>query len=100
MDRPAFAFLVDLHARLDGRRYAPHEVLDAVAYLTSAADPDRAERLRPRAGEPAPLVERLAVWALHRVEDDVVVTAHALLAGELEHAVAPVAPPVRELVPC
>ena len=51
----------------------------AVTVLTAAADPARADRLRPREGEPGPLVGRLAVWALHRVDDDVVAVARLAL---------------------
>ena len=75
----AFPFLTELSARLRDRTTAPPEVLDAVALLTATADPDRALRLRPRSGEPAALVERLAVWALHRVDAGTVLLAHEVL---------------------
>lgn len=76
---PAFPFLAELARRLDGRPTAPAEVLAAVALLTATADPERADRLRPGAAEPAALVERLAVWALHRVDAGTARLAHELL---------------------
>lgn len=51
----------------------------AVTALTTAADPRRADRLAVRPGEPGPLVERLAVWALRRADDDAMHAAHQLL---------------------
>lgn len=58
---------------------------EAVTALTTSADPARADRLAVRAGEPAPLVERLAVWALHHATDEAVVTAATILDGDHEH---------------
>lgn len=66
------------------RRLAPGTPVDeptrrAVSLLTAAADPPRADRLAVRPGEPAVLVQRLAVWALRRVPDDAVASAAAIL---------------------
>lgn len=76
---PAFPFMTQLSRQLKARSTASTEVLQAVGLLTATADPARAERLRPRAGEPPALIERLAVWALHRVDADTIVLAHQLL---------------------
>lgn len=92
---PAFGFLAELARRLDGQPTAPADALAAVALLTATADPSRADRLHPGAGEPAALVERLAVWALHRVDADTVVLAHHLLTAD-----AALAPLARPSVPC
>ena len=51
----------------------------AVTALTTAADPARADRLAVRPGEPAPLVERLTVWALRRTDAETMQAAHQLL---------------------
>lgn len=79
MDRTAYPFLSEIHRRTDGRPVAPKEVRDAVRVLTAAADPARADRLAPRPSEPASLVARLAVWALHQVGPDVIAAADAVL---------------------
>lgn len=79
MDTTAFPLLSEIHRRLDGRDTAPAEVRDAVALLTAVADPERAARLRPGPGEPAVLVERLAVWALRQVGPQAVAAADAVL---------------------
>lgn len=77
-----FRLLALLDHRCLGRRFAPPEVLEAVAVLTAAADPARAERLRPRPGEPPALIARLAVWALRQVDDRTARAAlEALLGG-------------------
>ncbi len=59
----------------------------AVSLLTAVADPDRARRLAVRPGEPTVLVERLAVWALRRVDDETVTAAADLLAASPPHEV-------------
>ena len=91
---PAFPFLAELSAGLRDRPTAPPEALAAVTLLTASADPRRADRLRPGAGEPAALVERLAVWALHRVDAGTVLLAHELLLegaqADMDAATAPV----------
>lgn len=80
----------DLLGRIVGR-LADGEVDDAtrraVSRLTAVADPDRAPRLAVRPGEPAVLVERLAVWALRRVDDETVTAAADLLAASPPHEV-------------
>lgn len=74
----------DLLDRIVGR-LRQGEVDDAtrrtVSLLAAVADPDRARRLAVGAGEPAALVERLAVWALRRVDDETVTVAADLLAS-------------------
>lgn len=82
MPDEAFPFLTDLSRRVEGHRFAPLEVIDAVAALTAAVAPDRADGLRPRACEPPALVQRLAVWALRQADSDAVRKAHAVLRGE------------------
>ncbi len=79
LDHPRFALAAAVARRLAGRRVADPLTLQAVAVLTASADPARAERLRPRANEPAPLVERLMVWALPLADDDAVRRAAAVL---------------------
>lgn len=59
-----------------------------VSQLTAVADPDRAWRLAVRPGEPPVLVERLAVWALRRVDDEAVTEAADLLAASPPHEAA------------
>ncbi len=59
----------------------------AVSLLTAVASPDRARRLAVLPGEPAVLVERLAVWALRRVDDETVTVAADLLAAAPPRAV-------------
>lgn len=81
MPDEAFPFLTDLSRRIEGCRFAPLEVIDAVAVLTSAVAPDRADRLRPRPCEPPALVQRLAVWALRQADSDTVRQAHQVLRG-------------------
>lgn len=66
----------------------PEAVRRSVAVLTAAADPAHADRLRPRAGEPAVLVMRLASWALHRVDDAVVAAAARQLDADASTAYA------------
>lgn len=98
MDRSAFPFLAEIHRRTDGRSVAPKEVRDAVQVLTAAADPARADRLAPQAGEPASLVARLAVWALRQVGPEVIATADAVLrcaSPSIGHAAADPVQPLR-----
>ncbi|HUG86665.1 MAG TPA: hypothetical protein VMM13_19000 [Euzebya sp.] len=94
---PAFRFLSQLSSQLDGRSSAPDDVLRAVGLLTATADPGRAARLRPRAGEPPALIQRLAVWALHRVDSDTIVLAHRLLQPPAPVVALPAAD---QAVPC
>lgn len=74
----------DLLDRIVGR-LRDGEVDDAtrrtVSLLTAVTNPDRAPRLAVRPGEPAVMVERLAVWALRRVDDETVAAAADLLAA-------------------
>lgn len=84
---PAFPFLADLTSRLDGRATATPDVLEAVALLTATADPRRADRLRPRPGEPAALVLRLAIWALRQVDAGTVLLAHSMLQQDSDQRV-------------
>jgi hypothetical protein len=79
LDRPRFALLAGIATRLAAAPSVDGSVLDAVAVLTADADPERAARLAPGPGEPPALVERLAVWALHRASDEAVATAGAVL---------------------
>lgn len=88
LDRPRFTLASAVARRLAGRRTADPLTLEVVAVLTAAADPARADRLRPRANEPAPLVERLMTWALHRADDDAVARAIAML-DDGPHLTAP-----------
>ena len=80
LDTPAFALLDRLV-----RRMAAEGVDDrtrrAVDLLTTAADPDRAERFAIRPAEAPALVERLTVWALRRVDDAAVTLAADVLDG-------------------
>ncbi|MEE8600845.1 hypothetical protein [Euzebya tangerina] len=75
----AFTLIGRIHALTDGQRVASPGLREAVAVLTAAAEPDRAERLHPRSGEPPALVARLAVWAARRVDDTTVLRASAIL---------------------
>ena len=73
----------------------------AVTALTTAADPARADRLAVRPGEPAPLVERLAVWALRRADAEAMRAAHQLLDGTSQDPVdTPAGRGVEAPVPC
>lgn len=81
LDTRHFALLDDLVRRMAAHDGPDERTRAAVDVLTAAADPDRADRLAIRAGEPAPLVERLAVWALLRAPEDAVTAAAAVLAG-------------------
>lgn len=78
LDTPHFA-LLDLIVR----RLRDHGVTDdvrlAVDQLTASAAPDRAGRLAVRPLESPVLVERLAVWALHRASPDAMGRATELL---------------------
>lgn len=79
LDTPDFALLHDLVTRLQTAGTPDVAVREAVDVLTAAADPERADRLAIRAGEPPVLVERLAVWALKRVPPHVAGRAAAVL---------------------
>lgn len=79
LDTPHLALLDMIATRLAGHRVVDELTRQAVAILTADADPDRADRLAIQPGEPAPLVERLAAWALARAPDDAVEQARRLL---------------------
>ena len=51
----------------------------SVDVLTADAVPDRAARLAVRPTEPAVLVERLAVWAMHRASESALAEAREVL---------------------
>lgn len=77
--RGGHCLLLDaLAGRLAGQTVPDSASLAAVTILTMAAAPDRAERLRPGPGDSVALVERLAAWALRRVDAPTV--EHALTA--------------------
>lgn len=80
LDQSRFSLAATVAGRVAGRRTADPVTRRAVAVLTASADPARADRLAPRPDEPAPLVERLAVWALPRASDDAVAHATCILA--------------------
>ncbi|MBW3577614.1 MAG: hypothetical protein KY462_07750 [Actinobacteria bacterium] len=80
LDTPHFALLGRLARRMAGG-HVPDEVRRIVDVLTAAADPGRADRLAVRPGEPAILVERLAVWALRRTTEEAVADATRVLDG-------------------
>lgn len=79
MDSPRFALADRIARRVMGQTPVDAPTREAVTLLTASADPGRAERLAVRPGEPGPLVERLAVWALHRASDDAVARADQIL---------------------
>lgn len=79
LDNPRLALADRIARRLIGRSRVDTATREAVTLLTASADPGRAERLAVRPGEPGPLVERLAVWALRRVPDDAVARAERIL---------------------
>lgn len=80
LDTPRFDLLDRIVGRLrDGE--VDDATRRAVSQLTAVANPDRASRLAVRPGEPAVMVERLAVWALRRVDDEAVTVAADLLAA-------------------
>lgn len=80
LDDARFALLDRLWQRLhDAGPMTDEATRRAVAELTTSAAPHRADRLRPRPDEPAVLVERLAVWALHRADDEAVARAGHVL---------------------
>ena len=68
-----------IHLLTDGADHTTAALRSAVAHLTAAADPGRAERLRPRAGEAPALVARLAAWAVHQVDGATIEQALAIL---------------------
>ncbi len=82
LDSPRFALADRIARRVMGQRSVDLATRQAVSLLTADADPERAERLAVRPGEPGPLVERLAVWALHRASDEAVVRADRVLDGQ------------------
>ena len=88
LDAARFRLASRVAAPLVGQTRADDATLAAVAILTADADPARADRLRPRAGEPAPLVERLAMWALPRASDGAVARAHEVLDPNLHASTA------------
>lgn len=103
MDSPRFALADRIARRVMGQTPVDAATREAVTLLTASADPGRAERLAVRPGEPGPLVERLAVWALHRAPDDAVARADQILdeglpsgSGNVPAAVEP----AREVVHC
>lgn len=101
LDTPHFALLDTIARRLAGQCGADELTRYAVTVLTTDADPDRADRLAIRPGEPAALVERMATWALARATDDAVEEARGILVGEIVTPAIPVfAEPSTELVRC
>ena len=76
-----FRLLHAVRKRLGGRPVTDAGVLDALQRLAEAYDPQRADRLRVRPGEPAALVERLAAFLLRRVPAEAVTQAQRLLDG-------------------
>jgi hypothetical protein len=109
-DTTRFALADAIARRVADDREVNVATREAVTALTTSADPDRADRLAVRDGEPGPLVERLAVWALHHATDEAVVAAATILDGDREPvhadrtaAMAPAAAgmrPVGELATC
>lgn len=81
MHDAAFPLLHAIHRATDGASTTTPRLRGAVAVLTSAADPARADRLVPLPGESPVLVARLAVWALRRVDEPTIRAAHAVLLG-------------------
>ncbi len=79
LDTPHFALLDRLVRRMADRGHADTLTRFVVDVLTSTADPHRADRLATRATEAPAMVERLAVWALQRVDAATVARASALL---------------------
>ncbi len=77
---PQLALLDRLARRMAGG-HVPDDVRRVVDVLTAAADPGRADLLAVRPGEPAVLIERLAVWALHRTTREAVAAATRILDG-------------------
>jgi hypothetical protein len=88
LDTPHFALLDTIARRLAHQAVVDELTRQAVSVLTTDADPDRADRLAIRPGEPAPLVERMAAWALARATYAAVEQARRLLEdGQAEEAV-------------
>lgn len=79
LDTPRFALLDRLARRLQDGAVDDTTTHAAVSLLTASADPDRADRLVVGPRDSAVLVERLAVWSLHRASDDAVGAAGRLL---------------------
>lgn len=104
LDSPRFALADRIARRVMGQAPVDLATREAVSLLTASADPERAERLAVRPGEPGALVERLAVWALHRAPDAAVALADQILddAGRPSTSadVAVVAERPRDAVPC
>lgn len=93
LDTSHLALLQRVVRRMEAQRQVTDEVRRIVDLLTSAADPDRADGLAVRTGEPPALVERLAVWALHHTTDQAVAHATEILdAGEPSPAAVTVEP--------
>lgn len=82
LDDPRLALADRIARRVMGQSAVDPATRDAVSLLTASADPDRAGRLAVRPGELGPLVERLAVWALHRAPDEAVARAEQILDGD------------------
>lgn len=87
LDTPRFALADRIARRVMGQRSVDTATREAVSLLTADADPERAERLAVRPDEPGPLVERLAVWALHRASDEAVARADQVLDSQPPAAV-------------
>ena len=65
-DTERLRLVLRLAERLHTARAADPVTVRAVSVLTDAADPAKAEAMRPHTGDAAPLVERLSVWAVRR----------------------------------
>jgi hypothetical protein len=78
-----FRYLSALVRRLE-ERGVDAAVRRSVDLLTADAVPDRATRLAIRPSEPVVLVERLAVWALHRASKSAVVDAQTALESDAQ----------------
>lgn len=81
LDSTHFALLGQLLRRM-AESGLSDEVRAAVDTLTASAHPARADQLALGPHEPTVLVERLAVWALHRASGDAIALAGRLLAGD------------------
>lgn len=81
-DTERLRLVLRLADRLHASRSADPVTVRAVSVLTDAADPSKADAMRPHTGDASPLVERLSVWAVRRAGADAVAGAHALLDRE------------------
>lgn len=79
LDSTHFALLGQLIQRMREHGLSD-EVRAAVDTLTASANPARADQLAIGPNEPTVLVERLAVWALHRASEEAISSAGRLLA--------------------